>query len=391
MPKVDACQGRPTWLEIELAAVHHNFQVVRRKVGPGVGIFPVIKADGYGLGALPMARRLEEAGANGYCVALVEEARCLRREGVCLPIVLLSGLYEGLERDVVALQLQPFVFDMASLIALSRAAGSETVSVFLKVDTGMGRLGFAPKEVAAAVAQIKALPGLALAGMVSHLACADQPDHPANDEQCLCFREVLQQQHPLPPPHSNRTGTTGTTGMMSGRASLANSAALLSRPETHFSWVRPGIMLYGASPFFPANAGRDVGLRSVVRWCTRILQVQNVSAGTAIGYSQTFITRKPARIALLPVGYADGYNRLLSNRAVVLLAGRRVPVVGRVSMDLIAIDSTALPSAGVGHLVTLLGQDGSERIDVEDMASWRQTIPYEVLCDLGRRLPRRYV
>jgi len=266
---------------------------------------------------------------------------------------------------------------MHRLSTLSHAASStdfKTIPIFLKVDTGMGRLGLAPEEVATAIDQIKALPGLTLAGVVSHLACADQPNHPANTEQWQCFHKVLI--------HSN---------MAVSQVSLANSAALLSRPETHFAWVRPGIMLYGISPFFPANSGRDMGLRPVVRWCTHIFQVRNVPAGTPIGYGQTFITQKPSRIALLPVGYADGYNRLLSNRGVVLVAGHRVPVVGTISMDLITIDITDLPNAMPGHPVTLLGNEGKEHIDVEEMASWRKTIPYEVLCDLGQRLPRHYL
>ena len=367
--------SRPTWLEIDLAAVRHNFQIVQDRVAPGVDIFPVIKADAYGLGALPLAPLLSKAGAKGFCVALVEEAMALRRNGISSPIVLLSGLYPGLEKKIAELRLQPFVFDRQRLPALSRAAHSWTIPIFLKVDTGMGRLGIAREEVAAAVAQIKALPGLTLAGIVSHLACADQTDHPANREQLQYFREALA-----------CSGAEAKT-----QASLANSAALLTQTETHFSWVRPGIMLYGASPFFPANSGRDIGLRQVVHWRSHILQVRDLPIAASVGYSQTFVTQRPTRIALLPVGYADGYNRFLSNRGMVLLAGRRVPVLGRVSMDLTAIDVSDLPDAAPGHPVTLLGCAGKACIDLEEMASWQETIPYEVLCSLGARLPRCYI
>lgn len=374
MPTVDRSIGQATWLEIDRGALRHNFQVARDRVAPGVAVFPVIKADGYGLGAREIARILSEAGADGFCVARVEEAEVLRLDGVRLPIVLLSGLYAGLEQAVVALQLQPFVFDQHILPALSRAVGKGRLSLFLKVNTGMGRLGLAPEAVVQAVAQTRALPGLKLAGIVSHLACADQPEHGANDQQLQCFREVL-----------DRSGQQG------GRLSLANSAALLSRTESHFSWVRPGIMLYGASPFFPTNTGRDIGLRPVVHWGARIIQVRTVPTGTAVGYSHTFVSQRPSRFALLPVGYADGYSRLLGNRAEVLVAGRRVPVVGRVSMDLIAIDVTDLSDVAPGDPVTLLGQEGEEFIDLEQMAAWRQTIPYEILCNLGKRVPRYYV
>ncbi|MEO5340468.1 MAG: alanine racemase [Magnetococcus sp. MYC-9] len=364
---------RAAWLEIDLGAVQHNFSRAKQAVAPGVGLFPVVKANGYGLGAVPIARALLEAGADGFCVAHLEEAEQLRCAGITAPLVLLSGLSAGREEAVVALDLWPFVFDVERLPALSRAAGQKVVPLFLKVDTGMGRLGLAPSEVAAAVAQSRALPGLQLLGLVSHLACADQPDHPTNDRQLQTLQALLSR-----------------TGMGGSRVSLANSAALLSRADTHFSWVRPGIILYGASPFFPANAAREIGLRPVVRWVARILQISALPAGGSVGYGQTFVAERPSRIALLPVGYADGYNRLLGNLGVVLVTGRRVPVVGRVSMDMIAIDVTGLPSVEVGQPVVLLGSDGEERIDVEEMATWRGTLPYEVLCNFGTRLPRHY-
>ncbi|MBF0401505.1 MAG: alanine racemase [Magnetococcales bacterium] len=368
-------RDRPTWLEIDLSAIQHNFTVARQAVSPKVKIFPVIKANGYGLGAWPIAQRLMEAGADGFCVALVKEAEPLRRAGVTLPMVLLSGLTPGMEEAVVGLQLQPFVFDRHTLPALNRAVGAgRPLPLFLKINTGMGRLGLAITEVEAAITELQPLTGLQLAGLVSHLSCADEPNHPENDRQRHRLHQVLTE-----------------TGLTTSFVSLANSAALLSRAETHFSWVRPGIMLYGASPFFPTNTGRTIGLRPVVRWLTRILQLSALSAGESVGYSRTFIAQRPSRIAILPVGYADGYNRLLGNQAQVLVAGHRVPVVGRVSMDMIAIDVTELPQVSVGQLVTLLGSEGEEHIDVEEMAAWRGTIPYEVLCNVGERVPRYYV
>jgi alanine racemase len=367
--------GRPTWLEIDLHAIQHNFTVAQRAVAPGVGLFPVIKANGYGLGALPIAQRLIEAGANGFCVALVEEAEQLRRAGVSLPIVLLSGLSEGMEEAVAALNLMPFLFDRHALAPLSRAAGGgEPIAFFLKVNTGMNRLGVAITEVAKMIAHAHSLPGLQLAGIVSHMACADEPDHPENDRQLHTLQRLLD-----------------AANMRNSRVSMANSAALLSRTDSHFSWVRPGIMLYGASPFFPASSGREIGLQPVIRWSTRILHVNHLAEGEAVGYGRTFVTKHPSRIALLPVGYADGYNRHLGNQGWVLVAGQRVPVVGRVSMDMIAIDITNLPAVTTGYPVTLLGSEGEERIDVEEMASWLGTIPYEVLCNLGARVPRHYV
>lgn len=376
MPTRPHGYGRPTWLEVDLGAIHHNFDVARRAVAPGVGLFPVIKANGYGLGATPIAQRLMEAGADGFCVALVEEADRLRSAGVTLPLVLLSGLTPGVESDVVALNLRPFVFDLNPLPTLNQAAAKagSRLSLFLKVNTGMGRLGLSPTRVASAIAQMEALPALHLAGFVSHLSRADEPDHPENRRQLRALQQVL-----------------AGSGLADPTVSLANSAGLLSSAETHFSWVRPGIMLYGASPFFPASSGRAIGLRPVVRWLTRIIHINPLSPGETVGYSQTFIAQRPARIAILPVGYADGYNRLLGNQAVVLVAGLRVPVVGRVSMDMIAIDITDLPHVSVGHPVTLLGSEGEAHIDVEEMAAWRGTIPYEILCNIGERVPRYHI
>ena len=363
---------RTTWLEIDLSAVQHNFEQARQAVSPGVALFPVIKANGYGLGALPIAQRL--TAADGFCVARLEEAEQLRRAGIQRPLVLLSGLSKGAEEAVVALNLRPFVFDPTLLPSLSQAAGGESVALFLKVNTGMGRLGMATTAVAAAVAQAQALPGLQLLGLVSHLACADQPEHPENSRQLQTLQAVLAR-----------------TGLAESQVSLANSAALLSRADSHFSWVRPGIMLYGASPFFPASSGREIGLRPVLRWYARILQVHDLPTGAAVGYGQTFVAQRPSRIAVLSVGYADGYNCLLGNRGRVLLAGRSLPVVGRVSMDMIAIDVTECAWVMAGDTVTLLGSDGEQSIDVEEMAAWRGTIPYEVLCNVGERVPRYYV
>ncbi len=371
MPYTQHTSGRPTWLEIDLDAVAHNFQRARAAVAPATGIYPVVKGDGYGLGVLPIARRLLAAGANGLCVATVEEASELRKEGITHPLILLSGLSAGVEESVAALGLQPFVFDPAQLAPLSQAARSRPLTLFLKVYTGMGRLGLLPEQLPEALRLLRTLPGIRLAGLVSHLACADQPEHPDNQRQIDTLRSLLTQY-----------------GLSQGQTSLANSGAILARPDSHFSWVRPGILLYGASPFFPANQAQQIGLQPVVSWYTRIVQLRSLPAGTAIGYGQTFVTQHPSLIAILPVGYADGYNRLLGNRAQVLLHGCRVPVIGRVSMDSIAIDVTGLPAVETGTLVTLLGRDGNEAITLEEMAAWRQTIPYEVITNLGKRVAK---
>lgn len=367
---------RATWLEIDLAAVVHNYKLARSKVAPGVGVFPVVKADGYGLGALPIAEALLEAGAEGVCVALLEEAEQLRRGGVTQPIVLLSGLTSDVAPSVLSLGVQPFVYNLECLSALSQATNGRDLSLFLKVDTGMARLGIAWEDLPKAIALIADLPGLVLGGVVSHLACADEPERPENGQQLALFRKLLS--------HFDST-------VPMGRASLANSAGLLMGDDWHFDWVRPGIMLYGVSPFFPHRSWESDGLKPVVTWCTHCVQVRTVPADTPIGYGHTFVTSRPSTIAYLPVGYADGYNRFMSGQAEVLIEGKRVPVVAIISMDLTAVDVTGLDSVVTGTKVTLLGQDGEAFIGVEEMAIWCDTIPYEVLCRLGQRLGRCYL
>ncbi|WP_130471441.1 alanine racemase [Candidatus Magnetaquicoccus inordinatus] len=371
MARIFHISGRPTWLEIDLDAIEHNFQHARNAVAPGVALYPVVKANGYGLGVLPIAKRLLACGAYGLCIATIEEAIQLRAAGISQPLILLSGLSADIAEQVAAYHLQPFVFDLSHIHPLSRAARHHPITFFLKVYTGMGRFGLLPEQLPEALQLIRTLPGLSLAGLVSHLACSDQPDHPDNSRQLHNLQQLLIQ-----------------SGMSHGQTSLANSGAILSRPDTHFSWVRPGIMLYGASPFFPHNHGSQIGLKPVVSWYTRIQQIRSLPTGSGVGYGQTFVTQRPSRIAILPVGYADGYNRLLGNRAQVLLQGQRIPVVGRVSMDSIAIDTTELSEVAIGAPVTLLGRDQEEEITAEEMASWCSTIPYEIFTNLGERVAK---
>ncbi|MBF0126029.1 MAG: alanine racemase [Magnetococcales bacterium] len=363
--------GRPTWLEIDLAAIVHNYRVAREAAGARTAVFPVVKANAYGLGAPPIARALAAAGADGLCVALVEEAAELRRAGLELPLVLLSGFFPGLEQTVIDLDLQPVVFELEAVRRLSRlrGPGASPVPVHVKVDTGMGRMGFSSAKIPAVLEELAGLPGIRVASVISHLACADEPTHEANGRQLSVLLDRPR----------------GPT-----RYSLANSAGLLAHPATRLDWTRPGIMIYGASPFFPQRTWREDGLRSVVRWLTRIVSLRAVDTGTPLGYGHEFVTRRPSRIAVVPVGYADGFSRCLKNRAHVLIHGAPAPVVGRISMDLTLVDVTQIPDAVPGGLVTLLGGDGAEFIGIEEMAGWMETIPYEVLCRLGSRLPRLY-
>jgi alanine racemase len=367
--------GRPTWLDIDLDAVVHNFRRAVAAVPPHTLVYPVIKANGYGLGAIPIAHALQQAGASGFCIALVEEAELLRGAGITLPLVLMSGLVAGLEHRIIELDLQPFLYSREQalrLVACLPEQRDPPLTVHLKVDSGMGRLGLAPHEVAPLLAQLTTVPALRVDSLISHFACADEPDREITRQQIATMRQL---QETLPVPL---------------RLSLANSAGVLAHPDGHADWVRPGIMLYGASPLFPLSSWRDDGLRPVVYWYSRIIQIVGRAAGQAIGYGHTFAPGRPSRLAQIPVGYADGLCRSLGNRGYVLAAGQRIPIVGRVCMDLITLDITDAPHLRTGDRVTLLGSDGTESIDIEEMANWTHTIPYEVICRLGSRLRRHY-
>ncbi len=258
--------------------------------------------------------------------------------------------------------------------SLSRVAEKRgrRVDCYVKFDTGMGRIGFLPDDFTAVMARLRTLSGIRIAGIVSHLACADE-EGAATGRQINAMNRLLTM-----------------TEASESCNSLANSAGTLYHHASHLQWVRPGIMLYGASPAHPRRDFRQDGLAPVVRWLTRIIQIRQVPKGTPLGYGHTHVTQRAARIAQIPVGYGDGYSRYLGNRGHVLIAGRKAPIVGRICMDLTAVDITHLPEVATGELVTLLGRDGSEFIGIEDMALWMETIPDEVICGLGKRLPRHY-
>ncbi len=279
--------------------------------------------------------------------------------------------------------LEPFLFRAEDARLLAEAANPDRpLQVHIKVDSGMARLGCILEEALEITTIVDKAPGLALIGLASHLACADQPERPENRMQIERFSEMVA--HPA----------------LSGRGlrrSLANSGGLLGLPESHHHWGRPGIMLYGASPFFPFLSQRrahEDNLRPVARWKSHIVQIQHLEAGTSIGYGHTFTTMRPSRIAQLPVGYADGVSRLLGGgRGHVALHGRRAPMVGVVCMDLISIDITDIDEAAIGSEAILLGggDQGGVEPTLEGMAATLGTIPYEVLCRLGPRLPRIYI
>lgn len=378
---------RPTEAVVDLAAIAANYRLAVEIGGrPAVG---VVKADAYGHGAVPVARALCQAGAPMLAVALVEEGIELREAGLEGPVLVLGAAYGERFDLLVRHQLTPLVFTpehVRALAAAARGLGARA-KAHLKVDTGMGRIGVTPAGLPAIVDALRAAPEVELEGVCTHFASADLEPRATTERQVALFGEVSQAlaRAGLPPRYHH----------------LANSAGTLDFPGARQDLTRPGIMLYGYLPFDPAARISEVAraaaarLRPALTWRTAITHLKQVEAGTAISYGGRWVAERPSRIATLPLGYADGYDRRLSGRpgfgrAEVLVRGLRAPIAGTICMDMCMVDVTDVPGAAVGDEVVLLGEQAGGRIDADELAAKAGTISYEILCGVGRRVPRRY-
>jgi alanine racemase len=368
---------RPTVATIDLDRLQENLRAVQRLVGPGVGVLAAVKGDAYGHGAVAVARALQEAGCNWFGVALVEEGIRLRENGIHVPILCLGGVGPAGAEEAVRHRLTPMVYDLDDAERLERAASSrhEPHGIHLKVDTGMGRLGVPLHAWESFLDRIAGHRWLRVDGICTHLAEAESLDPAFTEEQARRFIEALRMAR--------------TRGFRPSLVHMANSAGLLVHERLRFDLVRPGLLLYGVHP----SASTVVSLRvePVMSVRTQVLFVKDVPTATGLSYGRTFQTPRPSRVATLPVGYADGYPRILSNRASVLIHGQRAPVRGTICMDLTMIDVTDVHTpVRAGDEVVLLGSQGSERITAEELADLAQTIPYEILCGFSERVPRRH-
>lgn len=364
-------------VEIDLAALRFNYRLIRNFLGEKTGILSVVKSDGYGHGMEAVAAALQEAGADGFCVAEVEEGVILRETGIKGDIIVFLGFRPDECRAIVDYSLQPIVFDPEQLSLLASSAGKKKdgIGIHLKVDTGMGRSGIAPVLVPEFIRAIEDAEGIYLAGMMSHFHGADQKATGSSFEQNELFRQV----------NCLLRGSS-----MPGAAHIANTAAMVRFPEMHWDKVRPGISLYGYLP--DKNTCNFPGLKPVMSLKTEVFQVRQMPAGTGISYGHSFRTDRPTRLALAPLGYNEGYLRLLSNRAQVLVHGRRVPQVGNICMNMTALDVTDLPEEVLpGDEVVLMGEQGEEKIDADEIAGWMGTLNYEVLCLFGNLNHRCYL
>jgi len=380
-----------TWVEVDLDRFTSNLRSIRTLLAEPVGgeeapgqrgILLVVKADAYGHGAVEMVEAAGPEGVAGLGVATLHEGIQLRQAGCRLPIVALSPLLPSEIREAVVHQLDPSVCDLEFAHALSAEAAraGRPVRCHVEVDTGMGRTGVSESVVEGFLAQLAELPGLRLASLSTHFPDADGADLEFAREQAQRFLALARR--------------LAARGLKPARLHAANSAALLNLPEARLDWARVGLLAYG---HHPPNARLRLAVQPVMSFKSRLVQVRDFPAGASISYARTFVTQRPTRVGVVAVGYGHGYSWLLSNRGQMLVRGRRVPILGRVTMDLTMVDLTEVPGAQVGDEVVLFGAQAGDAsgeeiaLPLEEVAEGSATIPYEIMCTIGKRVTRIYV
>jgi len=366
-------------VRIDLSALRSNYQSIRKMIGGQVVVLAMVKSDAYGHGLVPCAKALAEAGAGTFGVAEVEEGVRLRQAGIEDDIIVFLGAPCGGLAEIVRYRLQPVVYDLEDLAQLSGHAVRQNsiVGCHLKIDLGMGRLGIMPEQLSDFVEALASLPGVYLSGFFSHFPLADADDLAPTSIQCQAFARDSQKVRPL----------LGEKGLLH----IANSAAMLGHSASYFDMVRPGITLYGCYPAASKEFQGRLPLRPVMSFCTNVIQVKEIPAGHGISYGHLHITSRPTRLAVLPVGYDDGYLRRLTGKASVLIRGQRAPILGRICMNACMADVTDIPGVGVGDEVVLMGEQDGAGISADMVADWSDTISYEILCLFGGRNRRVYV
>ena len=375
--------GRPTLAEIDLAALQHNFQLIRSSTPKRVDILAVVKADAYGHGFMDISRELDSLGVNAFGVAFLAEGIQLRKSGIDKPILLLGGLYPGQERKCIGYNLSTTIFTIEQAEALNQAASAgklfRKAQLHLKIDTGMGRLGFPYSETPEILKELKKLPNISLEGIISHFASADELD-----ESGRYYTRLQAERFAWVVAEARKSGFSPRY------IHIANSAAALLRDIPGCNLIRPGIALYGALP--SSDFQGKLNLKPVMHLKSRVAMLKWVESGTTISYARRFTAASKTLIASVPVGYADGYPRTLTNRGEALIRGRRAKVAGNVCMDWIMLDVTGIPDVATGDEVVLMGQDDfGNAIQAEELAAWAGTIPYEIFCGISKRVPRVYL
>ncbi len=361
---------------VDLDAIAANTRVIKAHIGPDVRLFGVVKAYGYGHGAVPVAKVMLENGAERLCVGRTDEGIELRRAGIEAPVLNLCYTVPGEADDIVEHDLTGTVNTVAGAEAISARAGAlgKTATVHVKVDTGMGRYGQLPGEMVAFLDAISGLPNLNIEGIWTHFSSADEADRSYTESQIAAFNAALN--------------ALAEAGYHFAIRHAANSAGTLDYPTAHFDAVRPGIIMFGMYP--SADVSRDVPLVPAMTLRSHLARVRMLPKGSAVSYGRTYVTPGDTRIGLVPIGYGDGYHRILGNRGHVLVRGTVVPIVGRVCMDQFMVDLSAIPDAEQDDEVVIVGKQGGAAVPAEEVAAAAGTINYEITTALARRLPRLY-
>ncbi len=367
---------RPTWVEIDLNALRHNLLAIKKWVEPQIKILGIVKADAYGHGDFEVSRVLLNNGVEMLGIAILEEGIQLRDKGIKVPLLLLGGIFEEQIDTVIQYGLTPTVYDLKLAEVLSKRAYyfNTIMKVHVYVDTGMGSIGVKHDKAVEFVKFARNLKNLLIEGIYTHCSSSDEKDSAFTNLQIKRFRDVL-----------------AALDSMNARIPLrhmANSGAILGYPEAYFTMVRPGLSLYGL--YSSEDVSRDIGIRPVMSFKTRIIHIKDMESGDVVGYGRTYRITKPTRVATLPLGYDDGYNRLLSNQGEVIIRSKKASIIGRVCMDQCFVDVTNIKEVSVGDEVVLYGNQGQEIIPIESIAKQLNTIPYEVTCSISKRVPRIY-
>jgi alanine racemase len=365
------------YANVDLDQIKENALNMKAQLKPGTRFLAVIKADGYGHGAIPIAKTLNGV-ADWFATATVEEALSLRRHGICEPILILGYAPAYCYKEMITNEIRPAVYTYEMAVEISQMAVSlkKEASIHIKVDTGMGRIGFFPNEESVrTVARIAKLPNIKIEGIFTHFAKADEEDKSHADWQFKRFTSFIS--------------GLEQAGVKPEICHCANSATILDMPEKYLDMVRAGITLYGLKPSMTEDIHK-LNIKPALSLYSHVVYVKEVPAGTTVSYGGTFCADRTTKVATIPVGYADGYPRSLSNIGHVLIHGRKAPILGRVCMDQMMVDVTHIPEAKMGSRVTLIGKDGTEEITTDWLGEVSKRFNYELVCDLGKRIPRVY-
>ena len=368
---------RPTWVEINLNALKHNLLAIRKRVGQQIKIIGIVKADAYGHGDYEVSKTLLNNGVEMLGIAIIEEGIQLRGKGIKAPLLLLGGFFEEQIEDIIRYDLTPTVYDLkiAGLLSEKAVLLNKVVKVHVYVDTGMGSIGVRFDRAVEFIRRAKDMKNLLIEGIYTHCSSSDEKEKEFTNLQIKRFKDVLTM--------------LDTLKIFIPFKHMANSGIIINYPDAYFNMVRPGLLLYGL--YSSEDLSRDIGVMPVMSFKTKIIHIKEMEPGDVVGYGRTYHVTKSMRVVTLPVGYDDGYNRLLSNRGNVIIRGKKAPIIGRVCMDLCFVDVTDITDISVGDEVILYGMQGKETIRIESVAKQLNTIPYEVICSVSKRVPRIYI